>query len=174
MKTIDKFFDKAIEEGKIMRYPAIKTLAKIMNIPYNRFYKISTQKLNGRPLEKHERNWKAITEFVEVRLDPEHGIGTMGEFVTKVIETEAVMQRSGTLKRFQYTPSYEYKGKHYIGRKFDVQQGEKVEDTDYNIYDVVYVTQTHVVLQTPDTPIVILLANSTYNARIRRVLPNEN
>ena len=174
MKRIDMYFDKAIEEGKIDRYPTFKTMAEVLNVPYGGLYRISTHRW-GTKLDESERNWRGITDYILIRLDPDHGFASLEEYVEKVIETEKHKIRTGELKRYNYTKPYEYEGKTIVGRKVQLQQGDKVLLKDKKLYDVIVVTQTHVVFQVPETPILLCLNNATLNVRFDKVVnTNEN
>lgn len=161
-------FDAEVAAGTITERPTLKAIAGVLDISPNRLYNVAKQPKAGEIYDARVYNWDAIERFVLKRL-PEGQ--SLDEFVAEVIKKDAELK--ATDRRVGRRLSDEEKYIKTTGglmprRKFALEVGQKVlTKKDRNdVFEVVYLTDTHVVLQKEGTSELKVFANWTANSQM--------
>lgn len=160
--------EAAKESGAITEAPTLKAMAAVFGVSPNRIYSVAKQPKEGEIYDARVYNWDAIERFVAKRLDEGQ---TMDDFLKLAIEKDVELKASDRRVGSRLSDEEKYV-KCSSGlmprRKFALELGQKVltkKDTDV-VFEVVYMTDTHVVLQAVGTTELKVFANWTANSQI--------
>ena len=151
--------------------PTLKAVAAAMDIPYPRLSAVSKQPEEGMVYDRNAFNWFAISRFLTRRLDPETGFATLEEIAARALElndefkaadgrrTAAVGKQTITLEDGTQIPA----------RKYNFEIGDTTtikKDESGKVYEVVYLTVSHVVLKVVGGEALYRVSNNTANWRL--------
>ena len=159
--------------------PTLKAIAAVFNVPSQRIYSVAKQPKEGEVYDAKVYNWDAINRFIERRLDPEAGIGTMEDVIDKALALDAEFKEADGRRSVNRGTSkiqkIEVDGKEVPLRKY--KNFEMDSDVpvclrkDANVYKIVMQTLTHTVLRpinedgTFASETVKVISNSMLNLR---------
>lgn len=168
VNALQTAIDKAIAEGKITTAPSLKAMASVFQVNPNRIYSVAKQPREGEIYDARVYNWDALERFVTKRLD---GGQTLDQFIdlaiAKDVELKTADRRTGTRTSAEDKFIKTSAGLMPV-RKFDLALGQKVltkKDVD-SVFEVVMMTDTHIVLQLEGTGELKVFANWTANSQI--------
>lgn len=151
--------------------PTLKAIADIFEVPAQRIYSVAKQPIAGEVYDARTYNWGAISKFIEKR------IGKEGDkFATMEDVYEAAMARDEELassdKRRQPRGTAKAMidcgdGKQIPARRKEIAVGDTIYLKKYEgAFNVVYLTDTHVVLQVEGKSALTCLSNWTFNQQV--------
>lgn len=167
--------DQAISEGLITEAPTLKAIAAALDVPATRVYAVSKQPKEGEIYDRNQFNMDAVERFILRRLDEGE---SMYEFVLRVIEKDKELQTQDGRRRRAGTGENSAKNMITItepdgttklmpARKFtDLKVGDKVmlkKEEFLTVYTIVYMSDTHLILQINDGPELKAMSNWTVN-----------
>lgn len=162
---------KEVMEGK--EQPTLKAIAEIFEVPAQRLYTVAKQPIAGQVYDANVYNWDAIGRFIAKRIGKEGDkFQTMEEVYEAAIAKDAELAasdkrrgpRGGGSKKVTIDMG---DGKSMPGRRIEVAIGDKIHLKRYEAeFEVVYLTDTHVVMQEVGTTILNCLSNWTFNQQV--------
>lgn len=153
--------------------PTLKAVAAAMDIPYPRLHAVSKQPEEGVVYDRNAFNWFAISRFLQRRLDPENGFATLEQIAEKAIELDGEIKAQDgrrTLSAGNKTITLG-DGTQIPARKIDFQLGDKTtikKDESGKVYEVVYMTVSHIVLKVVGGEELYCMSNNTANWRLNK------
>ena len=161
-----------MDENGTSQYPSLKAFAEALEVAPQRLYTVSKQPKEGEIYNANEYNWDAIERFVERRLDPDKGLNTIKDVVTKALEYDALNRSSDKRKIRRSGNAMQSSG--YLApngslippRKFAAEVGDQImlrRDEEPIRYEIVMLSETSVVVQRVDTPLLSAYSNWTAN-----------
>lgn len=154
--------------------PTLKAIAEVLGVPQQRLYSVAKQPIAGEVYDARVYNWGAISKFIAKRIGKEGDeFATMEEVylaaLAKDEELAASDKRRGSRGTTKVTIDLG-EGKSMPGRRKEVKLGDKVTIKDCDVeLTVVYLTETHVVLQPENNPALTTLSNWTFNQKVKTV-----
>ena len=151
--------------------PTLKAVAAAMDIPYPRLHAVSKQPEEGMVYDRNAFNWFAISRFLTRRLDAENGFASLEQIAEKAIELDAeikAMDGRRTLATGAKTITLS-DGTQSPARKFNFEIGDTTtikKDESGKVYEVVYLTVSHVVLKVVGGEELYCMSNNTANWRL--------
>lgn len=166
--AIELIADQLNPEGGM---PTLKALAIALDIPYPRLRAVSKQPEEGMVYDAHAFNYFAISRFITRRLDPENGFASLDEVVTKAIEIDAELKeqdgrRVASVGKKTITLA---DGTQIPARRYEFRIGDHTtikKDDSSKVYEVVYLTVSHVVLRVVGSEELYCMSNNTANWRL--------
>lgn len=151
--------------------PTLKAIAAAMDIPYPRLNAVSKQPEEGMVYSRNTFNWFAVSRFLSRRLDPEAGFATLEEVAARALELNEEFKlqdnrRSATVGKQTITLA---DGTQVPARKYDFELGDSTtikKDESGKVYEVVYLTVSHVVLKVVGGEELYCVSNNTANWRL--------
>lgn len=165
-------FEKAVEAvNSEYGMPTLKAVAAAMDIPYPRLHAVSKQPEEGMVYDRNAFNWFAISRFLTRRLDAENGFASLEQIAEKAIELDAEIKaqdgrRTVAAGKQVITLA---DGTQIPARKYDFQLGDTTtikKDESGKVYEVVYLTVSHVVLKVVGGEELYCMSNNTANWRL--------
>ena len=165
-------FEKAVEAvNPEYGMPTLKAVAAAMDIPYPRMHAVSKQPEEGMVYDRNAFNWYAISRFLTRRLDAENGFASLEEITAKAIELDAEIKsqdgrRAASVGKRTVTLS---DGTQIAARKYDFKVGDTTtikKDESGKVYEVVYLTVSHIVLKVVGSEELYCMSNNTANWRL--------
>lgn len=77
-----------------MGTPSLKAIAGVFELNPVRIYSVAKQPKEGVMYDPHVYNWDAIERFVTRRLDPEKGLATLQDVITKALEIDKTLKET--------------------------------------------------------------------------------
>lgn len=151
--------------------PTLKAFAVALDIPYPRLRAVSKQPEEGMVYDAHAFNYYAISRFITRRLDPENGFASLEEVVSKAIEIDKELKEQDGRR----APSIGKKiitlsdGTQIPARRYNFELGDKTtikKDESGKVYEVVYITISHIVLRVVGSEELYCMSNNTANWRL--------
>lgn len=152
-------------------HPTLKAIAMALEVPQQRIYSVAKQPKAGEVYDANVYNWDAIDRFVTRRLDADKGLATHEDVIRKAQELDVELKqkdgRRGSRGKAHADIILEG-GKSMPGRKFELTEGQKVMmrgEVAPTVYEVKMFTDTHVVLQAENSPLLSCYSNWTVNQK---------
>lgn len=150
--------------------PTLKAIAEIFEVPQQRLYSVAKQPIAGQVYDAHVYNWTAISKFIEKRIGKEGDkFATIEEVYEAAMAKDEELAASDKRRAPRGNGSSKVMidlgdGKQMPARKKDIAVGDTVYLKRYSdTFKVVYLTETHVVLQVEGCPALTCLSNWTFN-----------
>ena len=149
--------------------PSLKSIADIFDVPPQRIYSVAKQPVAGEVYDARVYNWGAISRFIEKRIGKEGDkFMTLEEVYEAAIarddELAASDKRRGSRGGSTKTMIDCGEGKQIPARRKEIALGDTVFLKKYaDTFTVVFLTETHVVLQVEGKPALTCLSNWTFN-----------
>ena len=160
---------QAILDNKISTAPTLKAIAIVLNVKPIQLYTISKTAIPNVIYDARIYNWDAIAKYIARRFDPDIGIKDFVDLIDKAIEEDINILSSDRRNKLR-TNKINVNGRIVPARKFHVDLGYKVMLKDgKNNYTVVYLTDTHAVLQVGESQELTMLSNWTFNNRVEGI-----
>lgn len=169
-KTLEALDALCNEETGVAR-PTLKAIAAALEVPQQRIYSVAKQPKAGEVYDANVYNWDAIDRFITRRLDADKGIATHEDVIKKAIELDIEFKQKDGRKGVRATTKADIMlsdGTTMPARKANLEMGQKVmlrQDNTGAVYTIVYMTETHVVLQKEDMPVLACYSNWTVNQK---------
>lgn len=152
--------------------PSLKSIADIFEVPPQRIYSVAKQPVAGEVYDARVYNWGAISKFIEKRIGKEGDkFQTFEEVYEAAIEHD--VELASTDKRRQSRGGSAKvmidcgDGKQIPARRKELALGDTVHLKKYaDAFKVVYLTDTHVVLQVEGKSSLTCLSNWTFNQQV--------
>lgn len=167
-----KVRDAMCNEETGVECPTLRAIADVLGVPQQRIYSVAKQPTPGVVYDAKVYNWDAINRFVQRRLDPENGLATVEDVVTAALERDkelkTVDRRRGTRSGSKHERFEVSEGVFIPGRKYDLHVGQEImilKDESKSIYEIVYMTDTHVCVQKKGSSVLTSYSNWTINQR---------
>lgn len=173
-------FDLTFEDFIVGKpQPTLKAIAEIFDVPQQRLYSIAKQPVAGQVYDARVYNWGAISRFISKRIGKEgDAFQTVEDVYNAAIardeELASADKRRGPRKGAGSTKVMIDlgDGKSMPARRKDIAVGDTVYLKKYtDTFKVVYLTDTHVVLQVEGKPTLNCLSNWTFNQQITDKAP---
>ena len=173
-------FDLTFEDFIVGKpQPTLKAIAEIFDVPQQRLYSIAKQPVAGQVYDARVYNWGAISRFISKRIGKEgDAFQTVEDVYNAAIardeELASADKRRGPRKGAGSTKAMIDlgDGKSMPARRKDIAVGDTVYLKKYtDTFKVVYLTDTHVVLQVEGKPTLNCLSNWTFNQQITDKAP---
>lgn len=167
-----KTFTEVMSEGA---QPTLKAIAEVLGVPQQRLYSVAKQPVAGQIYDARVYNWDAISKFISKRIGKEGDeFATMEDVYHAALERDEELAASDKRRGSHGSTKVMIdlgEGKSMPGRRKNVSVGNivKIKDCDESL-EVVYVTDTHVVLKPFGNPTLTTLSNWTFNQKIKEVL----
>ena len=170
------------EEGKVTFMdvmadkvqPSLRAIADIFEVPQQRIYSVAKQPIAGEVYDARVYNWVAINKFIEKRIGKEGDkFATMEEVYDAAIARDEELATSDKRRGPRSTGSAKVmidlgEGKSMPARRKEIAVGDIVYLKKYeNAFKVVFLTETHVVLQVEGNPVLTCLSNWTFNQQLK-------
>jgi hypothetical protein len=166
-----KAIEAAIAAGKIQTAPELKAIAIALGIAPVRIYGVAKQPIEGMVYDKNVFNWDAIDRFITKRLDPDKFPTHDAVIAAAIASQEELKAQDGRHRTSD--PSAKLialpGGKYMPKRKdtFEISQVVLRKEEPAGIeYTIVFLTDTHMVLQLNGSSELICLSNWTVNYQI--------
>lgn len=136
-----------------MGTPSLKAFAGVFDLNPVRFYSVAKQPKEGVVYDAKVYNWDAIERFIERRLDPEKGLATLEDVITKALEIEEELKKTDGRRRSggAAASKIEVDGKMIPQRRyesFEMANNQPVTlKKDPEVYAIVLQTASHTVLR---------------------------
>lgn len=153
--------------------PTLRSIADIFGVPQQRIYSVAKQPIAGQVYDAKVYNWGAISKFIEKRIGKEgDAFQTMEEVYEAAIAHDEELGSQDKRRGSRGTSAKAMidlgDGKSMPARRKEVAIGDTVhlkryEDVDFK---VVYLTDTHVVLQVEGKSTLNCLSNWTFNQQL--------
>lgn len=162
--------DKFCAEGEHER-PTLKAIAAALEVPQQRIYSVAKQPKAGEVYDANVYNWDAIDRFITRRLDADKGLATHEDVILKAIEMDIEFKKNDGRKGVRATTKADIvlsDGSSMPARKAALEVGQVVmlrQDKEAFKYTIVYLTDTHVVLQKENMPTLSCYSNWTVNQK---------
>ena len=160
--------DAAIEAGTITEHPSLKAIAAVFDVSPTRIYSVAKQPKEGEVYDARVYNWDAIERFVVKRLDEGQTMeDVVAAAIDKDVEFKTADRRTG--RRLSDEEKYVKCSNGLMPkRKYSIEIGQKVltKKDKGIVYEVVYMTDTHIVLQAEGTTELKVFANWTANSQL--------
>lgn len=156
-------------EGK--QQPSLKAIADIFEVPPQRIYSVAKQPIAGEVYDARVYNWAAINKFIEKRIGKEGDkFANMQEVYDAAIAHDvelASADRRRQPREGSGRATISVGDKQIPARRKEVAVGDVLylKKCD-GAFTVVYLTETHVVLQAENSPELTCLGNRTFNQRL--------
>lgn len=154
-------------------YPSLRAIAEVFDVPPQRIYSIAKQPIAGQVYDKNVYNWDAISKFIIKRIGgADDAYKTLEEVyeacIAKDEELGSADRRRGS--RGAGTPKVMIDlgdGKQMPARRKEVKLGDTVKlKAQDEKFTVVYLTDTHIVMQVNEGPALTCLSNWTFNQKL--------
>lgn len=156
-------------EGK--EQPTLKAIAEVLGVPQQRLYSVAKQPKEGEVYDARVYNWDAISRFIAKRIGKEGDeFATFEEVYDAAIEKDAELANSDKRRGPRGTSKVMIDlgdGKQMPARRKELNLGDfiSLKNSDKE-YEVVMLTDTHVVLKVKDTTFLTCLSNWTLNQKL--------
>lgn len=164
---------KTIDELAIS-IPTLRAIAAVLVVPSTRLYAVAKQPQEGKVYNKNEYNYDAVDRFIERRLDPEKGYGTVLDLIVAAQAMDVTFESEDGRKSLPGVSNAKKitlaDGTEVIGRKLDLVVGSVVylrKDESNTQYTVVVETLSHVVLRAGEDDLLVLMSNNTANWKLQ-------
>ena len=173
-------FDLTFEDFIVGKpQPTLKAIAEIFDVPQQRLYSIAKQPVAGQVYDARVYNWGAISRFISKRIGKEGDAFQTVEDVYNAAIARDEELASADKRRSPRKGAGSTKamidlgdGKSMPARRKDIAVGDTVYLKKYtDTFKVVYLTDTHVVLQVEGKPTLNCLSNWTFNQQITDKAP---
>lgn len=173
-------FDLTFEDFIVGKpQPTLKAIAEIFDVPQQRLYSIAKQPVAGQVYDARVYNWGAISRFISKRIGKEGDAFQTVEDVYNAAIARDEELASADKRRGPHKGAGSTKvmidlgdGKSMPARRKDIAVGDTVYLKKYtDTFKVVYLTDTHVVLQVEGKPTLNCLSNWTFNQQITDKAP---
>ena len=156
--------------------PTLRAIAEVFGVPQQRIYSVAKQPVAGQVYDAKVYNWGAISKFISKRIGKEGDeFATMEDVynaaMAKDEELGASDKRRGS--RTGGTGSSKVMidlgdGKEMPARRKEIAVGDHISLKRYEgvDFEVVYLTDTHVVLQVVGKTVLNCLSNWTFNQQL--------
>ena len=155
-------------EGK--EQPTLKAIAYVLEVPQQRIYSVAKQPVAGQVYDARVYNWGAISKFIAKRIGKEGDtFQSMDEVYEASIKADEEFASNDKRKGPRGATSSKVlidlgDGKTMPQRRKELNVGDEIYLKRYdNVFNVVFLTETHVVLQAPNSPVLTCLSNWTLN-----------
>ena len=175
--TVAKITFAEVMAGKPQ--PSLRAIADIFEVPQQRIYSVAKQPIAGEVYDARVYNWSAISKFIEKRIGKEGDkFATMEEVYDAAIardeELASTDKRRGSRGGSSKVMIDLGDGKQIPARRKEIKVGDNVKLKKYeDTFKVVYLTDTHVVLQIAGKPTLTCLSNWTFNQQIESIEDGE-
>lgn len=153
--------------------PTLRSIADIFGVPQQRIYSVAKQPIAGQVYDAKVYNWGAISKFIEKRIGKEGDpFQTMEEVYEAAIARDEELgsqdKRRGSRGNGSTKAVIDLgDGKSMPARRKEVAIGDIIHLKRYEeAFKVVFMTDTHVVLQVEDKPTLNCLSNWTFNQQL--------
>lgn len=152
--------------------PTLRALADIFGVPQQRLYSVAKQPVAGQVYDARVYNWAAITKFIEKRIGKEDdAFKTLEEVYVAAMARDEELgsqdKRRGSRGGAAKVMIDLGDGKQMPARRKEVAIGDIVKLKRYEEeFEVVYFTETHVVLKVKEKPALTCLSNWTFNQQL--------
>lgn len=158
-----------IMEGKPQ--PTLKAIAEVFGVPQQRLYSVAKQPKAGEVYDARVYNWDAISRFIAKRIGHE---GDAFQTMEEVYDAAMLKDEELAASDKRRTPRGTAKalidlgnGKQMPARRKEVAIGDTLYLKKHSeTFEVVYFTETHVILRVADSPVLTCLSNWTFNQNI--------
>lgn len=154
--------------------PTLKAIAEVLGVPQQRLYSVAKQPVAGEVYDARVYNWGAISKFIAKRIGKDgDAFATMEEVYEAALAKDEELAASDRRRGSRGTSKVTIDlgdGKSMPARRKDVKVGDFVTIKDCEVdLEVVYLTETHVVLKPAESPSLTTLSNWTFNQKIKNV-----
>lgn len=152
--------------------PSLKAIADIFEVPPQRIYSVAKQPVAGEVYDARVYNWGAISKFIEKRIGKEGDkFATMHEVYEAAIAHDAELASTDKRRQSRGGSSKVMidcgDGKQIPARRKEIALGDTIYLKKYaDTFKVVYLTETHVVLQVEGKSGLTCLSNWTFNQQV--------
>lgn len=152
--------------------PSLKAIADIFEVPPQRIYSVAKQPVAGEVYDARVYNWGAISKFIEKRIGKEGDkFATMEEVYEAAIAHDEELASTDRRRQSRGGSSKVMidcgNGKQIPARRKELALGDTVYLKKYaDTFKVVYLTETHVVLQVEGKSALTCLSNWTFNQQV--------
>ena len=152
--------------------PTLKAIAEVFEVPAQRIYSIAKQPVAGMVYDARVYNWDAISRFIEKRIGKEGDkYATVEEVYEAAMAVDEVLANQDKRRGPRAGSSAKVMidlgdGKSMPARRKEVNVGDLLtfkKDADTAVYEVIYVTETHIALKKSGTSLLTCLSNWTFN-----------
>ena len=150
--------------------PTLKAIAAALDVPQQRIYSVAKQPKAGEVYDANVYNWDAIDRFITRRLDPDT-MPTHEDVIRKALEMDQVFKTQDRRRGVRATTKNDIvlaDGTSMPARKMNLEIGTKVmlkKEEEPHVYEVVLMTESHVILQRVGTSILASYSNWTANQK---------
>jgi hypothetical protein len=163
--------ENAIAAGKITEQPSLKAMAMTLEVKPVRIYQVAKTPVEGQVFDPRVYNMDAVEGFIGRRLSADKGYGTFDEFIDKAIQVDETIKandgrRSTGSSEGKFIQVGEVlvpvrRREYNIGDKILIKGEESAEP-----YEIVYMSDTHLVLKQESAPTLRLMSNWLVNIKI--------
>lgn len=152
--------------------PSLKAIAEIFEVPAQRIYSVAKQPVAGEVYDARVYNWGAISKFIEKRIGKEGDkFATMEEVYEAALAKDAELASTDKRRQSRGGSSKVMidcgDGKQIPARRKEIALGDTIYLKKYaDTFKVVYLTETHVVLQVEGKSALTCLSNWTFNQQV--------
>ena len=157
-------------------HPTLKAMASVLGVPAQRLYSVAKQPIEGKEYNAKEYNFDAINRFVARRLEGK--FDSMDEFIAEAqladeqLKTSDGRRRGRTAGAAKADDIQLADGSVIPGRRAELEVGQVVymrgngKNAVPKMYEVAMLTETHAVLQEPNSPVLASYSNWTLNQKL--------
>ena len=136
--------------------PSLKAIAGVFGLNPVRIYSVAKQPKEGVAYDPKVYNWDAIERFIMRRLDPEKGLSTLQDVITKALEVDTELKANDGRHHRRgeggtYGEKIEVDGQMVAKRRFanfEKENGQLVTlKKDAEVYAIVLQTASHTVIR---------------------------
>lgn len=151
--------------------PTIKAFAAAMDVPYQRLRSVSKQPEPNQVYDPAAFNYAAIERFITRRLNPddENCYSNLEEVIERAVELDKEFAYHDGKRRASGANVITLaNGETVAARRHEFNVGDftKYKKGDGKLFEVVYTTETNVILKDKDGPECYCLSNSTVNGKL--------
>lgn len=157
-------------------HPTLKAMASVLGVPAQRLYSVAKQPIEGKEYNAKEYNFDAINRFVARRLegkfDSMDAFIAEAQLVDEQLKTSDGRRRGRTAGAAKADDIQLADGSVIPGRRAELEVGQVVymrgngKNAVPKMYEVAMMTETHVVLQEPNSPVLASYSNWTLNQKL--------
>lgn len=160
--------------------PTLKAIAEAFEVPAQRIYSIAKQPVAGMVYDARVYNWDAISRFIEKRIGKEGDkYATEEEVYNAAMEIDEVLATQDKRRGPRANKAEKVlidcgDGKMMPARKKELKVGDKVTfRKNDDVYEIVYLTDTHAVFKLEDKSFLTCMSNWTINQQLKTIVNNE-